>query len=76
MDQAVSSENKSVLFEESTIEWRDLQQVRDALKRINGGSYGKCIDCGRQIEPARLEAVPWTPYCHADQEKHDIAATP
>lgn len=76
MDQVTSSENKAILFEESTIEWKELQQVRDALQRISAGTYGKCIDCGKQIEPARLEAVPWTPYCLADQSKHDRTPTP
>ena len=42
-----------------------LEQVRDALRRLQNGSYGKCTLCGRQIEHARLEAVPWTPYCLA-----------
>jgi len=56
-----------------------IEQARDhlgaidaALRRIEDGTYGKCVDCGRPIEPARLEAVPWTPYCRADQEKHDV----
>ena len=48
--------------------------VQDALKRIEDGSYGICIDCGKPIEPARLAAVPWTPYCLTDQERHDKLA--
>jgi len=74
MDQATSEEARSERLEEGTLEWAELTQVRDALRRIEHGTYGKCIDCGRAIEPARLEAVPWTPYCLADQEKHDRAS--
>jgi RNA polymerase-binding transcription factor len=74
MDQATSEEARSERFEESTLEWMELTQVRDALRRIENGTYGKCVDCGRAIEPARLEAIPWTPYCLADQEKHDRAS--
>ncbi len=48
-----------------------LQKVEDALQRIRDGAYGKCVLCGRQIEPARLEAVPWAQYCLKDQEKTD-----
>jgi DnaK suppressor protein len=44
------------------------------LRRIENGTYGKCIACGRQIEAARLEAVPWAQYCLEDQEKRDKAA--
>ncbi|HTU45584.1 MAG TPA: TraR/DksA family transcriptional regulator [Bryobacteraceae bacterium] len=71
IDQVTSSELKATAFTLSTVEAKTLEQVRAALQRIEDGTYGKCIDCGRPIEPARLEAVPWTPYCRADQEKHD-----
>jgi DnaK suppressor protein len=73
-DRAVSSENKSDAFQEGTLEFQMLTEVRDALQRIEDGTYGKCINCGREIEPARLEAVPWTPYCLEDQEKRDKQA--
>jgi DnaK suppressor protein len=71
IDQVTSSENKAASFQESTLAAETLKQVRDALRRIDDGSYGKCIDCGRPIEPARLEAIPWTSYCLADQQKRD-----
>lgn len=76
IDQVTSSELKAGAFAVSTVGARTLEQVRAALQRIENGTYGICIDCGRRIEPARLEAVPWTPYCRADQEKHDGTAQP
>ena len=72
-DEATSSEVQATAFQESSLEFQTLQQVRDALQRIEDGTFGKCIDCGREIQPARLEAVPWTPYCFEDQQKHDAA---
>ena len=72
-DEATASEARSAAFQESSLEFRTLQQVRDALQRIEDGTFGRCIDCGREIQPARLEAVPWTPYCLEDQQKHDAA---
>ena len=48
--------------------------MQDALRRIEDGTYGKCIQCGREIEPVRLEAIPWARYCLKDQEKYDRAA--
>ncbi len=71
IDEVTSSEGKATALEESTRLSITLRQVQDALKRIEDGSYGRCIDCGREIEPARLSAIPWTPYCLSDQEKHD-----
>ncbi len=73
-DRATTNEVQEVALQESTLAWQTLQQVRDALQRIEDGSFGKCVDCGRPIEPARLEAVPWTPYCIEDQARHDEQA--
>lgn len=75
-DEAVTSQNKSTALEENTFATGTLIQVEDALRRVDEGVYGYCVDCGRSIEPARLEAVPWTPYCLEDQEKHDADSPP
>ena len=71
LDKATTSNGKSTTFEESNLEWQTLVQVREALGRIQDGTFGSCIDCGRVIETPRLEAIPWTPYCLDDQERHD-----
>ena len=57
-DVAVDSE-----FTQAELDSMVLQQVRDALARIDDGTFGKCLVDGGPIEPKRLEAVPWTPYC-------------
>jgi DnaK suppressor protein len=75
IDAVISSEGKATAFGESTIAAQTLMQVRDALERLQEGTYGICVACGRQIEPARLKAVPWTPYCREDQERHDQTPT-
>ena len=46
-----------------------LQLVEDALKRFDNGTYGVCVVCGREIGAARLEAIPYTPYCLNDAAK-------
>lgn len=40
-----------------------LAQVDAALVRLDDGSYGRCIRCGGEIAPARLEALPWAARC-------------
>jgi DnaK suppressor protein len=40
-----------------------LAQVEAALRRLDEGSYGTCENCGRPINPERLEALPYTAYC-------------
>ena len=41
----------------------ELQQVKDALGRIDDGTYGMCVDCGQEIEVARLQANPSAERC-------------
>ncbi|MCF7808600.1 MAG: TraR/DksA C4-type zinc finger protein [Candidatus Marinimicrobia bacterium] len=39
-----------------------LNEVDDALERVDEGTYGVCIICGELIEEGRLEAVPIAKY--------------
>jgi DnaK suppressor protein len=40
-----------------------LHEVTEALGRLDGGKYGLCQECGRDISRERLEAVPYARYC-------------
>jgi DnaK suppressor protein len=40
-----------------------LHQVDEALERMDEGTYGVCVDCGEDIDPARLEARPLSIRC-------------
>ena len=73
-DDATSSQNTSESLQEDMVASQILGQVHDALRRIVEATYGKCIACGRQMEPARLEAIPWAQYCLQDQQNQDKAA--
>lgn len=44
-------------------ETKFLGYLDDALKRIEDGTYGYCIDCGSVISKGRLEAVPHSQHC-------------
>lgn len=68
-DRAASSYNKEFLFHQSSSDRQTLQMVEGALERIKEGTFGDCISCGREINPKRLEAVPWTRHCIECQEK-------
>jgi DnaK suppressor protein len=48
-----------------------LRLVKLALRRIDDASYGTCMHCEEDINPRRLAAVPWAPYCIACQEAAD-----
>src|SRR5213080_3619789 len=68
-DRAASSYNKEFLFHQSNNDRQLLQMVEGALDRIREGNFGECISCGKEINPKRLEAVPWTRHCIECQEK-------
>lgn len=42
---------------------RKLEQIEQALARVNAGTYGECMRCGGPIPDGRLEARPSTPWC-------------
>jgi DnaK suppressor protein len=68
-DKAANSYNKEFLFHQSSSERQLLQMVESSLERMRQGSFGQCISCGEEINFKRLDAVPWTRYCFACQEK-------
>ncbi|MCL6432071.1 MAG: TraR/DksA C4-type zinc finger protein [Anaerolineae bacterium] len=39
------------------------RQVREALARLEAGTYGICQKCGQPIDEERLELLPLTTYC-------------
>jgi DnaK suppressor protein len=49
------------IFEER--EREKLQNIDQALKRIQEGTYGECEECGDDIELERLLALPFTRLC-------------
>jgi DnaK suppressor protein len=69
IDRVTSSSAKALSLSVGTREAGSLADVRSALARLEAGEYGRCLVCGKEIEPARLKAVPETPYCieHADE---------
>lgn len=42
---------------------RALAEIDAALRRIEEGTYGLCVNCGQPIAPERLEALPWATLC-------------
>lgn len=40
-----------------------LAEVEHALRKLENGTYGRCDQCGQQIPPERLEALPHATLC-------------
>ncbi|MBO9422470.1 TraR/DksA C4-type zinc finger protein [Labrenzia sp. R4_2] len=41
----------------------DIQRIEAALKRLDDGDYGYCVDCGEDIAAKRLEVDPAAAFC-------------
>jgi RNA polymerase-binding transcription factor len=46
-----------------------LTRVEDALERFERGTYGVCEHCGTEIDPARLQALPYATLCLRCQQR-------
>lgn len=74
-DKSIDDEEKGEQLKEAESDWKVLNQVRDALKRIEDGTFGKCLVDGRPIGEKRLKAIPWAPYCAKHQAQLEKAAS-
>jgi DnaK suppressor protein len=68
-DQASGNNEVHIQLKLKQTDAKILQAIEEALWRLEKGTYGLCRDCGEQIAPARLNAIPWTRVCIACKEK-------
>src|SRR5262245_46404710 len=50
-----------------------LNKVNTALRRLDDGTYGDCFECGEEIAPARLRALPFAVRCKDCEEARETA---
>jgi len=62
-DEASNIYNKQILMSLNESERLRLQEVDEALDRIENGTYGICEECGSPISLKRLEVRPVAKYC-------------
>ena len=62
-DRAAAESDRSFELRLRDRERKLLGKIREALDRIDNGTYGTCEECGDEIAAARLEARPVTTYC-------------
>ena len=61
-DATIAFEQATELALRQNLE-RTLRQVDHALRRFDQGTYGICEECGREIDPDRLEVLPYATLC-------------
>ena len=63
MDEIQNASERDLAIRNADRESNLLRQVSAALRRIQDGSFGTCIDCESEIGPRRLAALPWALRC-------------
>lgn len=62
MDLSVIDLNQELLLRLGERESQLVADIDQALLRMEEGSYGKCVRCGKEIDERRLEALPTARY--------------
>jgi DnaK suppressor protein len=62
-DRASLESNRNFTLRIRDRERKLIVKIKEALARIEDGSYGKCEECGEKIGRERLEARPVTTLC-------------
>jgi len=70
-DQAAGTNEVHIQLKLKQTDAKILQAIEEALERVEQGTYGLCRDCGKDVAPARLDAIPWTRVCIACKEKQN-----
>ncbi len=78
MDEIQCASERDLAIRSVDLESKLLRDVRAALRRIQDGSFGACIECESALSPKRLAAVPWASRCincqdDADRNCHERA---
>ena len=51
---------------------REVMLIDAALRRMDTGAFGECVDCGGEISIERLEALPFAICCEEDATTHEL----
>ncbi len=68
-EQATANENDQVLDALGNSARVEVEKIKQAISRIDAGTYGTCASCGETIKPERLAAIPYTHLCISCAEK-------
>ena len=71
IDAVQAAADREVTISEFDGKTNRLKNVRTALRRLNDGSFGTCMDCDEEISPKRLKAIPHAIRCISCQEAVD-----
>lgn len=63
VEHATEQWDAGVLSKLSEVDAASLGKIISALRRLESGTYGTCLECGIAIQPARLRVLPEADDC-------------
>ncbi len=70
-EQSVDDLLQEVDFALMEMKSETLRQIDEAIRRLEAGSYGHCVECSREMTAARLKALPFARLCRDCQEQKE-----
>lgn len=70
-DMASDDYERDFSLGRATAEQKSLYSIDEAMKRIEDGTYGSCLQCNKAIAKKRLAAMPQTELCIECQKKNE-----
>jgi len=67
-EQSVDDFLSEVDFALMEMKSETLRQIDEAMRRLEAGGYGICVECSTEIAEARLKALPFAQLCRECQE--------
>jgi DnaK suppressor protein len=77
LDEGEASEvdiQEDIVFALLQMKAETLTRIDEALARLEEGVYGNCFECGEEIAPQRLRALPFAVRCRDCEEAREMAA--
>ena len=70
-DMSADTYERELSLNLASSEQEVLYHIDDALKRLDEGTFGICVQCNKPIALSRLKAVPYTPMCITCQRSQE-----
>lgn len=70
-DMASDDYEREFSLGRATDEQKMLYLIDEAIKRIEEGTYGSCLQCAKKISEKRLAALPYSPLCIECQKSNE-----
>jgi DnaK suppressor protein len=69
VDEIQASERREIGFATRELLIDRVNRITAAIERLDSGEYGRCVECGEAIAPARLRALPEVTTCVRCQDR-------